>query len=72
MAERDNLMLFSEVGRIALEDNDDQVKISAIDLLFEAADTRLLPRFLYLLSESGNNEIRAAAAGALGSFCVFG
>ena len=68
MAERDNLMLFEEVGRIALEDSDDQVKISAIDLLFEAADTRLLPRFLFLLSESESKEVRAAAANALGPF----
>jgi len=72
MAERDNLMLFEEVGRIALEDSDDQVKISAIDLLFEAADTRLLPRFLFLLSESESKEVRAAAANALGPFVYLG
>lgn len=43
MAERDNLLMFEEVGKIALEDEDADVLVSAIDLLFQAEDSRLIP-----------------------------
>lgn len=72
MAERDNLMLFEEVGRIALDDSDPQVNISAIDLLFQAEDTRLLPKFLSLLTENKNDDVRAAAANVLGPYVALG
>jgi len=72
MAERDNLMLFEEVGRIALDDSDPQVNISAIDLLFQAEDTRLLPKFLSLLTENKSEDVRAAAANVLGPYVALG
>jgi HEAT repeat protein len=72
MAEQDNLMLFEELGRIALEDDDPQVKISALDLLFQAEDTRLLPRFLSLLKENESADVRAAAANVLGPYVCMG
>jgi len=72
MAERDDLMLFEEVGRIALEDSDPQVKVSAIDLLFQAEDTRLLPKFLSLLKEHESADVRAAAANVLGPYVYMG
>ncbi|MEL7645783.1 MAG: HEAT repeat domain-containing protein [Anaerolineaceae bacterium] len=72
MADRDNLMLFEEVGRIALEDSDPQVKVSAIDLLFQADDTRLLPRFLSLLKDNESEDVRAAAANVLGPYVCLG
>ncbi len=72
MAERDDLMLFEEVGRIALEDSDPLVKVSAIDLLFQAEDTRLLPKFLRLLKEHESADVRAAAANVLGPYVYMG
>jgi len=73
MAERDNLMMFEEVGKIALEDEDADVLVSAIDLLFQAEDSRLIPTFLRLLQNASLNErVRAAAANALGPYIYLG
>jgi hypothetical protein len=73
MAERDNLMMFEEVGKVALEDDDADVLISAIDLLFQAEDSRLIPTFLRLLQNASLNErVRAAAANALGPYIYLG
>ncbi len=72
IAERDDLMLFEEVGRIALDDSDPQVKVAALDLLFQAEDTRLLPKFLSLLRDHASDDVRAAAANALGPYVYMG
>ena len=73
MAERDNLMMFEEVGKVALEDDDADVLVSAIDLLFQAEDSRLIPTFLRLLQNASLNErVRAAAANALGPYVYLG
>ncbi len=73
MAERDNLMMFEEVGKIALEDEDADVLVSAIDLLFQAEDSRLIPTFLrFLQNVSLNERVRAAAANALGPYVYLG
>jgi len=73
MAERDNLMMFEEVGKVALEDDDADVLVSAIDLLFQAEDSRLIPTFLRLLQNASLNErVRAAAANALGPYIYLG
>lgn len=73
LAEHDSLLLFEEVGRIALEDGDTDVLLSAIDLLFEAEDKRLIPAFLHLLtSPSREDPVRAAAANALGPYVYLG
>jgi len=73
MAERDNLMMFEEVGKVALEDDDADVLISAIDLLFQAEDSRLIPTFLrFLQNVSLNERVRAAAANALGPYIYLG
>ncbi|HBG59447.1 MAG TPA: hypothetical protein DDW97_01585, partial [Anaerolineaceae bacterium] len=73
MAERDNLMMFEEVGKIALEDEDADVLVSAIDLLFQAEDSRLIPTFLrFLQNVTLNERVRAAAANALGPYIYLG
>ena len=73
MAERDNLMMFEEVGKVALEDDDADVLVSAIDLLFQAEDSRLIPTFLrFLQNVSINERVRAAAANALGPYIYLG
>ena len=73
MAERDNLLMFEEVGKVALEDEDADVLVSAIDLLFQAEDSRLIPTFLRLLQNVALNErVRAAAANALGPYIYLG
>ncbi len=73
MAERDNLMMFEEVGKVALEDEDADVLVSAIDLLFQAEDSRLIPTFLrFLQNVTLNERVRAAAANALGPYIYLG
>ena len=73
MAERDNLLMFEEVGKVALEDEDADVLVSAIDLLFQAEDSRLIPTFLRFLQNVALNErVRAAAANALGPYIYLG
>ncbi len=73
LAERDFLMMFEEVGKIALQDEDPEVLVSAIDLLFQAEDDRLVPAFLSLLkAPSQPDRVRAAAANALGQYVYLG
>lgn len=73
LAEQDNLLMFEEVGRIALEDTDEDCLVSAIDLLMEAEDPKLVPIFLRLLTAQDLPEsVRAAAANALGFYVYLG
>jgi len=73
MTEKDDLLMFEEVGKIALEDEDTEVLVSAIDLLFQAEDSRLIPVFLRLLQDAHLHEtVRAAAANALGPYVYLG
>ncbi|MFZ3069688.1 MAG: HEAT repeat domain-containing protein [Anaerolineaceae bacterium] len=73
LSENDDLMMFEEVGKIAINDSDPQVLISAIDLLFQAEDSHLIPIFLNLLAHSNHAEdVRAAAANALGPYIYLG
>ena len=73
LSESDYLLLFEEVGKIALDDPDPEVLISAIDLLFQAEDEHLVPVFLKLLQQPQQNDrVRAAAANALGPYVFLG
>lgn len=67
LAESDPMLMFEEMGRIALEDADDQVVESAIDLLFEEEDRRLAAAYLDILTDTTRGgQVRAAAANVLG------
>lgn len=73
LSESDYLLLFEEVGKIALDDPDPEVRISAIDLLFQTEDEHLVPVFLKLLQQPQQNDrVRAAAANALGPYVFLG
>lgn len=73
LSESDYLLMFEEVGKIALDDPDPEVLISAIDLLFQAEDEHLVPVFLKLLQQPQQNDrVRAAAANALGPYVFLG
>ncbi|MFZ3150872.1 MAG: HEAT repeat domain-containing protein [Anaerolineaceae bacterium] len=73
LSESDHLLMFEEVGKIALDDPDPEVLISAIDLLFQAEDEHLVPVFLKLLQQPQQNDrVRAAAANALGPYVFLG
>lgn len=73
LADNDDMLMFEGVARIALEDEDSDVLVSAIDLLFETEDCRLAPVYLRLLADQSRSEhVRAAVANVLGPWVYLG
>lgn len=68
LAEIDTLVSFDAVANLALEDSDPRVRAVAIRMLWEAEDLKLADIFLKILNEDESDEVRAAAALALGIF----
>ena len=73
LAENDPVLMYESVARIALNDLDTDVCVSAIDLLFDSEDRHLVPIYLHLLVDKDRDEaIRAAVANALGPYVYMG
>jgi HEAT repeat protein len=72
LAEADTLTNFDDMARPLLADEDPQVRIRAIRLLWESEDVKLVPVFCKLMNGDANSEVRAAAANALGLFVYQG
>ena len=72
LSETDSLTNFDDLARPLLKDNDPQVRIQAIRLLWENEDVKLAQTFLKMLNEDDVAEVRAAAANALGLFIYQG
>lgn len=73
LADNDDMLMFEGIARIALDDEDSDILVSAIDLLFEAEDFRLTPIFLRLLADQSRSEyVRAAVANVLGPYVYLG
>lgn len=73
LAENDPVLMYEAVARIALEDEDTDVCVSAIDLLFDSEDRHLVPAYLRLLADlTRSDAVRAAAANALGPYVYLG
>ena len=73
LAENDPVLMYEAVARIALDDEDTDVCISAIDLLFNSEDRHLIPIYLRLLADHTRSEaLRAAVANALGPYVYMG
>ena len=72
LAESDTLTSFDDLARPLLRDDDPQVRIRAIRLLWETEDVKLAPVLLNILNEDEFAEVRAAAANALGLFIYLG
>jgi len=72
LAESDTLICFYDLARELLSDPDPQVRTSAIRLLWESEDFRLIPIFITMLNEDEDTGTRAAAANALGQFVYLG
>lgn len=68
LAEENILLTFEAVNRIALDDQDPDVKCNAISNLWECEDPSLITIFTGLLRSDPVSEVRAAAAKALGAF----
>ncbi|MGH2523690.1 MAG: HEAT repeat domain-containing protein, partial [Anaerolineales bacterium] len=63
---------FESVFRMALEDEDSEVRATSIRALWEAEDPNLIAPFLDLLAHDPDSNVRAAAASALGRFVYLG
>lgn len=73
LSEHDDLLMFENIGRIALQDGDAECEVSGIDLLLEVGDPKLVPTFLRMLSAAEEADfVRAAAANALGLYVYLG
>ncbi len=70
--ELNTLVNFDDFARFALKDADPEVKISAIRLLRECDSIRLINEFIKLASDDTSEEVRSAAAYALGHFVYLG
>jgi HEAT repeat protein len=71
-AEEDIRMHLGRILRIALDDDDAQIRRRAIEGLWEETSDDLIGSFTYMLRQDPSSEVRAAAAGALGSFVLAG
>jgi HEAT repeat protein len=72
LAEADFTLDFGMVFRLGLEDEDAEVRTTAIEGLWEVQDVRLAPRLAAALREDEAVSVRAAAATSLGRFILLG
>jgi HEAT repeat protein len=72
LAESDYVLVFGHIGKLALNDPDPGVRARAIRLLWEEEDPDLVPIYLGLLANDEDEEVRAEAASALGTFVYLG
>jgi len=72
LMEADTLVSCDDFARFALQDEDPNVRTQSISLLWECEDTGLIAIFGDLLTNDANENVRAAAADALGKFILLG
>jgi HEAT repeat protein len=72
MAEADFTLSFGAIFRIAMGDEDAEVRRIAIEGLWEDEDVRLVPLLAQSLLEDKSVSVRAAAAQSLGRFILLG
>jgi hypothetical protein len=72
LAEADTILFFDHVAAMCLEDEDPLARATAIRLLWQSEDEKLVPKLLKRLEEDPESIVRAAAATALGIFVYQG
>jgi HEAT repeat protein len=72
VAESDIALDFGAVFRLALEDNDEETRLAALEGLWDDDDEALAPRLIQLLNADPSVAVRAAAAMNLGRFAMLG
>jgi HEAT repeat protein len=72
LAETDTLMMFDNFVRTVLNDSEAGVRARALTLLWEDEDEALVPIFLDMLENDPGQDVRSAAASALGKFIYLG
>lgn len=72
LVDSDTLLSFEDIGHFALSDPLPTVRITALHLLWESLDTRLVPVLMDTLRKDPDYRVRAAAASNLGTFVYYG
>jgi HEAT repeat protein len=72
LAEEDTLVSFDDLARALLTDSNGSVRASAIRLLYESEDPKLVATFINILKNDPEPITRAEAATALGMFIMLG
>lgn len=72
LGQRDTLLSFESLGRLALQDHEPAVRLLAIQVLNEFEEQDLARSFLQVMSSDLDMEVRAAAASALGLYVYAG
>jgi HEAT repeat protein len=72
VAETDTLVNFDEFAKLGLTDPNPGVRVMAIRLLWECEETRLIPILIDFMLSDPAEDVRAAAASALGKFVYLG
>lgn len=72
IAESDTLVSFDELAKMALTDPDPAVRVLSIRSLWECEDAKLVPIFSELMLGDPAEDVRAAAASALGKYVYLG
>jgi hypothetical protein len=72
IAETDTLVNFDEFAKLGITDPDPAVRVMAIRLLWECEEAGLVPLFTEMMESDAAEDVRAAAASALGKFVYLG
>jgi HEAT repeat protein len=72
LADADPLVLVENLGYLALEDEDAQVRAAGIRLLWDVEDKTLAPILIQIMRQDPDVQVRATAATALGIFVYLG
>jgi HEAT repeat protein len=72
IAETDTLVCFDELAKYSLTDENPAVRVLSIRLLWDCEETRLISRYIEMMQSDPAEDVRAAAASALGKFVLMG
>lgn len=68
----DDLLSFENIGRFVVSDENPQVRLLAVEILWEFEERDLVPIYLHLLNSDPISEVRAASASGLGQYVYLG
>lgn len=72
LSEDDTLLYFKRIAELGLQDTNDNVRLSSVRTLWEYEEVKLVPTYLTLVVNDQSEEVRAAAASALGAYVYLG
>lgn len=72
LAEADTILFFDDMAVMCLSDKDPVARATAVRLLWQSNEEKLVPTLLQMLKEDPEPIVRAAAATALGNFVYYG